>query len=98
MLLILASRIMPRTTLNIDAPVLRDLKRVQKDEGKTLGRLVSDLLAEALGRRRKGRRRTEPFGWIARPLHARVDLSDKEAVRAALESDSVPEPDLTTKH
>jgi hypothetical protein len=97
MIIILASRIMPRTTLNLDAPILRDLKRIQKEEGRTLGRVVSDLLTEALGRHRRGRRRTEPFRWIARPLHARVDLSDKEAVRAALESDSVREPDLTTK-
>jgi hypothetical protein len=97
MILILASRIMPRTTLNIDAPILRDLKRIQKEEGRTLGRVVSDLLTEALGRHRRGRR-TEPFRWIARPLHARVDLSDKEAVRAALESDLSPEPNLTMKH
>ena len=39
---------MPRTTIDIDAPILRDLKRRQKQEGKSLGRLVSDLLAQAL--------------------------------------------------
>ena len=44
---------MPRTTVNIDGPVLRDLKRLQKREGKPLGR--------------------------------RVDLTDKEAVQAALD-------------
>lgn len=43
----LASRIM-RTTIDIDDPVLKDLKRLQKRQGKSLGRLVSDLLAQAL--------------------------------------------------
>ena len=37
-----------RTTLDIDDPVLRELKRLQTKEGKSLGRLVSDLLARAL--------------------------------------------------
>ena len=39
---------MPRTTLNIDAPVLEDLKRLQKKENKALGTLVSELLVQAL--------------------------------------------------
>jgi predicted nucleic acid-binding protein len=47
--------IMPRTTVDIDAPVLRDLKRLQKQEGKSLGRLVSDLLAQALHHSKTGR-------------------------------------------
>ena len=89
---------MPRTTLNIDAPVLRDLKKLQKEEGKSLGRVVSDLLAAALVRHRKGSRRPEPFRWIARPLHARVDLTDKEAVRAALEQDEARETGLATQN
>ena len=37
-----------RTTLDIDDPVLRELKQLQTKEGKSLGRLVSDLLARAL--------------------------------------------------
>ena len=34
-----------RTTLDIDGPILRELKKLQIKEGKSLGRLVSDLLA-----------------------------------------------------
>ena len=34
-----------KTTLDIDEPILRELKRRQAKEGKSLGRLVSDLLA-----------------------------------------------------
>ena len=76
---------MPRTTVSIDAPILRDLRRLQKREGKSLGRLISDLLAQAL--RRHQERQPEPpaFRWVSRPMGARVDLGDKEAVRTFLE-------------
>lgn len=76
---------MPRTTIDIDAPILRDLKRLQKRERKSLGRLVSDLLAQALGPRATLPSRDREFSWISRRMGARVDLADKEAVREALE-------------
>ena len=79
---------MPRTTVNIDAPVLRDLKRLQKREGKPLGQLMSELLAHALGGRRAERAKDEAFAWTARPMRARVDLADKEAVQAVLDRDT----------
>ncbi|MBI4614276.1 MAG: antitoxin [Planctomycetes bacterium] len=83
---------MSRTTLNIDDPILWELKAEQEKLGKSLGRLVSELLAEALARRRKGPARRPPFRWVARPMGARVDLSDKESVWSALEGsgDSTP--------
>lgn len=74
-----------RTTLDIDDPILKDLKRLQKQEGKSLGRLVSDLLAEVLGQRRARARRRPPFRWISRPMHARVDLDDHDAVLDAMD-------------
>ena len=76
---------MPRTTVDIDAPILRELKRLQKRERKALGRLVSDLLAQALGSRSTAAPRGREFAWVARPMDARVDLADKEAVRAVLD-------------
>ncbi len=76
---------MPRTTVDIDAPILRDIKKLQKHEGKSLGRVISDLLAEALGRRRADRPEPAPFRWISQPLGLRVDLRDKEAVWQALD-------------
>ena len=79
----LSSRIMPRTTIDIDAAVLRQLKRRQKQEGKTLGQLVSELLAGALDRGSEPA--PDPFAWATQPMTARVDLEDKEAVRRALE-------------
>jgi hypothetical protein len=81
----LSSRIMPRTTVDIDAPVLRDLKRLQKRERKSLGRLVSDLLAQALAAHRRPEAAPPVFAWVSRPMAARVDLADKEAVRAVLD-------------
>jgi len=73
-----------RTTLDIDAAVLKELRELQRREGGTLGELVSRLLAEALARRPKPRV-TPAFEWTARPLGARVDLADKDVVHAILE-------------
>jgi len=74
---------MPRTTIDIDATVLRELRRRQKSERKAMGRLVSELLTSAL---RVGPVDTpEPFHWQSQAMNARVDLDDKEAVRRAVE-------------
>jgi hypothetical protein len=74
-----------RTTIDIDDPILKDLKRLQRREGKPLGRLVSDLLAAALAQEeRRGAAEPPPFRWTARAMRARVDLSDKDALRDAL--------------
>jgi hypothetical protein len=81
-----------RTTIDIEAPVLNEVRELQKREGGTLGALVSRLLAEALARRL--RRPIRPaFAWTARPMGARVDLADKEAVYAIVDRpDRVAEP------
>ena len=76
---------MPRTTIEIDAPILRDLKRRQKQQGKSLGRLVSDLLAQALHQSKAARASSTSFRWIARSMQAKIDLADKEAVYQALD-------------
>ena len=74
---------MPRTTIDIDATVLRELKARQRREGKTLGRLVSELLASALSETREGA--PQPFRWKTRSMRVHVDLEDKEALRRTLE-------------
>lgn len=76
-----------RTTVDIDTPVLRDLKSLQKQEGKSLGRLISELLAEAIGRRRKPARKAPPFEWNTTKGHLLVDLTDKEALYDILDAD-----------
>jgi hypothetical protein len=72
---------MTRTTVDIDATVLRELKSRQSDSGKTLGALVSELLASAMAA--PVREGPAPFGWTSRRMGALVDLDDKEAVRRA---------------
>lgn len=74
---------MPRTTIDIDSAVLRKLKERTRREGKTLGRVVSELLARALRTEEDGVPRR--FEWTSRPMRARVDLEDKEALRRTLE-------------
>jgi hypothetical protein len=74
---------MPRTTIDLDAVVLRDLKARSRREGTSLGALASRLLSQALHEHDP----PEPtkLEWISQPMRARVDLDDKEAVRQALE-------------
>lgn len=80
---------MARTTLNLDTPLLEELKKLQLREGKTLGDLVSELVAEALARRASGKKGSaRRLSWTTKPMGARVDLSDKEAVYAILDSDA----------
>lgn len=76
---------MARTTVDIDTPVLRDLKRIQKKEKKSLGRLVSDLLAEALVQRQTRRRQSVRLRWTSQDMRALVDITDKEMLYAALD-------------
>ena len=75
-----------RTTLDLDDPVLREAKALAKRERKSLGQLVSELLAVAL-RQRAGEepREVAPPVWIAKPMGARVDFSDREALYDAME-------------
>ena len=85
MLALISSNIMPRTTINIDTPILKDLKRLQKRERKSLGRLVSDLLAEALARYRSGSLEDRELQWRSQRMNPLIDIADKEAVYAALD-------------
>ena len=81
-----ASRIMSRTTIDLDPTVLRQLKARQRREGKTLGRLVSELLSTAMQADGDEPRRPAPLAWSSRPMRALVDLEDPEALRRALDA------------
>src|SRR5262249_46766327 len=85
MLQLIASNIM-RTTLDIDDPILREVKAIHEREGRSMGAIVSELLAEALVRRRPARARAS-LRWISRPMKPLIALTEKEAVHAALDSD-----------
>ena len=77
-----------RTTIDIAAPILEELKRIKQRNGGTLGDLVNGLLAEGLKRcRPEAASRERELAWTSQPMRARVDLNDKEAVYALLDDD-----------
>jgi hypothetical protein len=81
---LIASRIMARTTVNLDPSVLRGLKRRARDEGKSLGQVISEIAGPALAENRPATK-GPPLRWHTAPMGpAKVDLEDKEAVRHAL--------------
>jgi hypothetical protein len=81
-----ASRIMSRTTIDIDPTVLRALKARQRRERKTLGRLVSELLSSAMEANGGEPPPPAPLAWSSRPMRVLVDLDDPEALRRALDA------------
>ena len=84
---------MARTTLDIETPILKELKQIRKEEGGSLGGLVSRLLADAIARRKRGSEASPSFRWNSQAMGARVDLADKEAVYTILDrSDRAAEP------
>jgi hypothetical protein len=82
---LVASRTVPRTTLDLDPSVLRELRRRGRRDGKSMGVVASELLATALA---------EPvqppdgpqFRWTTGDLGLpRIDLEDKDALLNALD-------------
>lgn len=76
---------MPRTTVNLDASVLGQLKRRQHKERKPLSELVNQLLAQALADTETPSPAARPLRWTSKAMRARVDLEDKDALRHALD-------------
>jgi macrodomain Ter protein organizer (MatP/YcbG family) len=75
---------MPRTTVDLDADVLKELKERARREGKTLGAAISELAAQGLRSSESDEAQT-PVRWHSRPIGLKVDLRDKQAVYEALE-------------
>ena len=71
-----------RTTVDIDDPILREVRAIHEREGRSMGAVISELLADALTRRRASRKRPA-FRWTSRPMKALIDLADKDAVYGA---------------
>ena len=76
---------MPRTTVNLDASVLGQLKRRQHKERKPLSELVNQLLARALAESESGDDVARPLRWTSRTMGARIDLEDKDALLRELD-------------
>ena len=74
---------MPRTTLDIDPEVLRELKRRRAAEHKPLGVIASELLARALA---EDVTRPLDFVWKSAGMVAKLDLDDQSARRHAIDT------------
>jgi hypothetical protein len=74
---------MARTTIDLDASVLEQLRRRAAIERKSMGQLASEQLAVALGEKTT---QPTPANWPTKRMgKPKIDFSDKEAVRKALE-------------
>lgn len=78
-----------RTTIDIDKPILDELKRLGKSKKKTVSSLVSELLATSLKELdQKQSLESKPrFSWNSRPMKALVEIEDKDALFRALDAD-----------
>lgn len=76
-----------RTTVDIDDPILREVKALHEKEGRSMGAIISELLADAIARRKAASPARSTFRWTSRPMKALIDLADKDAVYAALDAD-----------
>lgn len=80
----LASSIM-RTTLDLELPILKELKSLSKMHASSLSKMASQLLAEALALQKTKKKSVLPFEWTAQPMGAKVDIGDKDALYRILE-------------
>lgn len=78
-----------RTTLDLDNSVLDQLRARQRREGKSLGRLASELLAKALTDT-DNEVAPAQFTWNSIPMTARIDLEDRDALAALLDAPERP--------
>ena len=81
---VIASSIMARTTVDLDATVLKELKARATEEGRSLGALLSELAAQALKSQSSPVPQTK-VRWRSRSMGLKVDLRDKEAIFDLLE-------------
>jgi plasmid stability protein len=80
---------MPRTTLDVDASVLNQLRVRAGEEGKSMGQVASELLAPALAEGRSGRE-PRPLRWGSRSMGLpKLDLEDKETLWRSLDRDQL---------
>ena len=75
---------MARTTVDIETPILEEIKRFQKKDGRTLSRIISQLLAEALVTK-KAKTTLPTIKWTSRPMKAHINLSDKDTLYRILD-------------
>jgi hypothetical protein len=75
---------MTRTTLDLDASVLEQLRRRAASERKSMSQIASERLA--LGLRGDGPREPSPLHWPSRRMgKPKADLEDKDALWGVLD-------------
>jgi hypothetical protein len=85
---LLASIIMTRTTLDLDASVLEQLRRRAASDRKSMGQVASEQLAAGLGQGAPDK--PGPLRWPSRHMgKPRIDLEDKDALWKALDEPHV---------
>ena len=85
MLALISSRIMARTTLDLDSSIIRELRHRGAREHKSMGQVASELLARAL-REEPVAERAGAFSWRSADLGLpAVDLEDDEALNRVLD-------------
>ncbi len=91
MLEVLASSIMPRTTLDLDVSVLEQLRHRAARERKSMGQVASERLA--IGLREEAAGDAGPLRWPSRHMgSARIDLEDKDALWRVLDAQAIEPP------
>ena len=70
--------IMAPTTTNIENSVLKEVKNLQKQDGRSIGRIDSQLPAEALAQR-KNKAKASRFKWRSHCLAEAVKIWGEEA-------------------
>jgi hypothetical protein len=87
MLMLLASNIMTRTTLDIDRIVLEQLRSRAAIERKSMGQVASEALAPALARE-SSEGVPKPFRWMTKDMgKPLIDIDDKEALGRMLDKE-----------
>lgn len=72
---------MARTTVNIEDPLLRELKSLSKAENLSLAEIVSETIALGLAARKRAKKASPVFRWVSQSLEPLVDMRDKDCLR-----------------
>ena len=76
-----------RTTLDLEKPVLDGLKAIQKKEKRSLSKIASHLLSEALAQHEARQHEAKPpsITWKSQPMGNKVNIADKDALYRVLD-------------
>jgi hypothetical protein len=78
-----------RTTLNIEEPILDELRELARRRHRAMGAVASELLAGALKESEGSARSPARFKWCGKEMRARVDLSETGAVYDRMDGSGV---------